>query len=45
MGGIVYLNASCSTSSKNQKHANLLNAEEEWFTDGKGHVSVIMKDG
>lgn len=31
--------------AKNQKHVDLLNAEEEWFTDDRGHVSVIMKDG
>lgn len=44
MGGTVYLNASCSTSGKNQKHVNLLYAEKEWFTDDMGHVSVIMRD-
>lgn len=44
MGGIVYLNASCSTSGKKQKHVNLLSAEKEWFTDDTGRVSVIMRD-
>lgn len=40
----MYVNASCSTSGKKQKHVNLLYAEKECFTDDTGHVSVIMRD-
>lgn len=40
----MYLNTSCSTSGKNQKHVNLLYAEKEWFIDDTGRVSVIMRD-